>query len=62
MNGNLFLPDTSAILTMMDNEGGADVVEGILRTREILLPGLREFGNEQLDNLQYTSYSYVYAI
>lgn len=40
MKGNLFLPDTSAILTMMDNEGGADVVEGILRTREILLPAV----------------------
>ena len=54
MKGNLFLPDTSAILTMMDNGEGADVVEGILRTREIPLPGLREFGNEQLDNLQHT--------
>ena len=40
MKGNLFLPDTSAILTMMDNEEGADVVEGILRTREILLPAI----------------------
>ena len=40
MKGNLFLPDTSAILTMMDNEEGADVVEGILRTREILLPAV----------------------
>ena len=40
MKDNLFLPDTSAILTMMDNEEGADVVEGILRTREILLPAV----------------------
>ena len=40
MKGKLFLPDTSAILTMMDNEEGADVVEGILRTREILLPAV----------------------
>ena len=40
MKGNLFLPDTSAILTMMDNGEGADVVEGILRTREILLPAV----------------------
>ncbi len=37
MKGKLFLPDTSAILTMMDNEEGADVIEDILRTREILL-------------------------
>lgn len=40
MKGKLFLPDTSAILTLMDNEEGADVVEGILRTREILLPAV----------------------
>lgn len=40
MKDNLFLPDTSAILTMMDNEEGADMVEGILRTREILLPAV----------------------
>lgn len=38
MNTDLFLPDTSAILTMMDSEEGADLVEDILRTREILLP------------------------
>jgi len=37
---DLFLPDTSAILTMMDSEEGADLVEDILRTREILLPAL----------------------
>jgi predicted nucleic acid-binding protein len=37
---DLFLPDTSAILTMMDGEEGADLVEDILRTREILLPAL----------------------
>jgi predicted nucleic acid-binding protein len=37
---DLFLPDTSAILTMMDGEDGADLVEDILRTREILLPAL----------------------
>jgi len=37
---DLFLPDTSAILTMMDNEEGADLVEDTLRTREILLPAL----------------------
>ena len=40
MKGNLFLPDTSAILTMMDNEEGADVVEGILRTKAVLLPAI----------------------
>lgn len=40
MKGDLFLPDTSAILTMMDNEEGADVVEGILRTKNILLPAI----------------------
>jgi len=40
VNTDLFLPDTSAILTMMDNEEGADLVEDILRTREILLPAL----------------------
>lgn len=40
MNTDLFLPDTSAILTMMDSEEGADLVEDILRTREILLPAL----------------------
>jgi len=40
VNTDLFLPDTSAILTMMDSEEGADLVEDILRTREILLPAL----------------------
>ena len=40
MKTDLFLPDTSAILTMMDSEEGADLVEDILRTREILLPAL----------------------
>ena len=40
MKTDLFLPDTSAILTMMDSEEGADLVEDILRTREILLPSL----------------------
>ena len=40
MKTDLFLPDTSAILTMMDNEEGADLVEDTLRTREILLPAL----------------------
>ncbi len=40
MKGKLFLPDTSAILTMMDNEEGADVIEDILRTKDILLPAL----------------------
>ncbi len=40
MKDNLFLPDTSAILTMMDNEEGADVVEEILRTKDIILPGI----------------------
>ncbi len=40
MKTDLFLPDTSAILTMMDSEEGAELVEDILRTREILLPGL----------------------
>ncbi len=38
MKTDLFLPDTSAILTMMDGEEGAELVEDILRTREILLP------------------------
>jgi len=37
---DLFLTDKSAILTMMDSEEGADLVEDILRTREILLPAL----------------------
>jgi predicted nucleic acid-binding protein len=37
---DLFLPDTSAVLTMMDNEEGADLVEDIIRTREILLPAM----------------------
>jgi predicted nucleic acid-binding protein len=37
---DLFLPDTSAVLTMMDNEEGADLVEDIFRTREILLPAM----------------------
>ncbi len=40
MKDNLFLPDTSAILTMMDNEEGADTVEQILRTKDILLPAI----------------------
>ncbi len=40
MKTDLFLPDTSAILTMMDSEEGAELVEDILRTREILLPAL----------------------
>jgi ribonuclease VapC len=37
---DLYLPDTSAVLTLMDGEEGADLVEDILRTREILLPAL----------------------
>ena len=40
LKDNLFLPDTSAILTMMDNEKGADTVENILRTKDILLPAI----------------------
>lgn len=40
MKDDLFLPDTSAILTMMDNEEGAEVVENILRTKEIVLPAI----------------------
>ena len=40
MKTDLFLPDTSAVLTMMDNEEGAELVEDILRTREILLPAM----------------------
>ena len=40
MKTDLFLPDTSAILTMMDSEEGADLVEDIMRTREVLLPAL----------------------
>ena len=40
MKPDLFLPDTSAVLTMMDNEEGADLVEDIFRTREILLPAM----------------------
>jgi len=37
---DLFLPDTSAVLTLMDGEEGADRVEDILRTGKILLPAL----------------------
>ncbi len=40
MNRDLFLPDTSAIPTLMDDEKGADQVEEILRTEAILLPSL----------------------
>jgi len=40
LKDDLFLPDTSAILTMMDNEEGTDVVEDILRTKGILLPAI----------------------
>ncbi len=40
MNSDLFLPDTSAILTMFDNEEGADIVENILRKKDILLPSI----------------------
>ncbi len=40
MKNNLFLPDTSAILTMMDNEEGADLVENILRTKKIIFPAI----------------------
>ncbi len=34
MKNNLFLPDTSVIPTMMDNEEGVDIVENILRTKK----------------------------
>lgn len=40
MKNELILPDTSAIFTMMENEDGAEAVEEILRTRQILLPAI----------------------
>lgn len=40
MKTDIYLPDTSAVLTLMDGEEGADLVEDILRTREILLPAI----------------------
>ncbi len=40
MKTDLFLLDTSAVLTLMDGEEGADLVEDILRTKDILLPAL----------------------
>jgi ribonuclease VapC len=40
LSGDLYLPDTSAILTMFDNEEGADTVEKIMREKEIILPSI----------------------
>ena len=40
MSSNLFLPDTSAILTLFDNEAGANIVEEILREKDILVPAI----------------------
>jgi len=37
---DLYLPDTSAVLGLMDGDEGADMVEDILRTGEILLPAM----------------------
>ncbi len=40
MSCKLFLPDTSAVLTLLDNEQGADIVEKIFRKKDILLPSI----------------------
>lgn len=40
MSDALFLPDTSAILTLLDNEEGAPTIEKILRQERILLPAI----------------------
>ena len=40
MSSDLFLPDTSAVLTMLDNEEGADIVEDIIRKKDILFPSI----------------------
>lgn len=38
MSGDTYLLDTSALLTLMENEPGADRVEAILRTENVLIP------------------------
>ena len=40
MNDPLFLPDTSAILTFLENEDGAEIVEKILREKKVILPAV----------------------
>ncbi len=40
MKAKRFLPDSSAILAMMDNEDGADEVQEILGKEKILLPAV----------------------
>lgn len=40
MSTDLYLPDTSAILTLMENEEGSDTVENILRTKTLILPAI----------------------
>ena len=40
MNDQFYLPDTSAILTMLENEEGADTVEQVLRDERIILPAM----------------------
>jgi len=40
LSSDLFLPDTSAVLTMLDNEEGADIVEDIIRKKDILFPSI----------------------
>ena len=40
LNDKPYLPDTSAILTLLENEDGADTVENILRHKKILLPAI----------------------
>ena len=40
MSTDLYVLDTSAILTLMEDEPGADQVEKILRTNKIILPAV----------------------
>ena len=38
MNAHKYVLDTSAILTLMEDEGGADRVEAILRQEKVIIP------------------------
>lgn len=71
MKTDLFLPDTSAVLTMMDNEEGAELVDDILRTKEILLPAMVlfevyyksiQYGGVEIAELRYATLKSIRAM
>ena len=38
MNGSSYILDTSAVLTLIEDEDGADRIEALLRSEEVVLP------------------------